>query len=133
MLSQDQIRDSGTGVSRRVALRKIGTIGVGATMTAGIFEMFGVGKARAATTAAPMSILAAAYAGQVVLPAVADPAETASCQCTTLCVRDEHTCGMPNCGTGNCCFSCDGCGINGSICLDITCDNPGATYCGPVL
>jgi hypothetical protein len=91
-------------VTRRRVLRGLGRFGLAATATAGIAGLLGARPADAATTAtAPTGT---GFPPQTVVPP--------PCGCKTLCSLNEGHCG--GCASGQC-YHCNGCGLDGNICL----------------
>lgn len=89
--------------TRRTMLRRMGSVGLAATIGAGLSEMLGIGSARAATAQ----------------------------KCCTFCNRDEFACGGTHCPPGYCCFKCPPCGVYGGFtsCLHVSCDYTTHYYC----
>ena len=105
-------------VTRRRVLRGLGGFGLLATASAGIAEFLGATPAYASTTAT-------APTGSGFPPQTAVQPD---CGCKTLCSLNEGSCGGP-CPSGEWCYHCNGCGLNGNICLSGCNGAPSCYWC----
>jgi hypothetical protein len=106
-------------VTRRRMLRGLGGFGLAATASAGIAGLLGAKPAYASTTAtAPTGI---GFPPQTLLQP--------PCSCETLCSLNEGHCFGGACPSGYYCYHCDGCGVDGSICLSGCDGDPTCYYC----
>ena len=93
-------------VTRRRVLRSLGGLGLAATASAGITGLFGARPAYASATAtAPTG---SGFPPQIVVQP--------DCACKTLCSLNTGHCDGA-CPSGEWCYHCNGCGLNGNICL----------------
>jgi hypothetical protein len=104
--------------TRRQALRRFWAVGLLATASAGIADLFMVGPADAETSLPSVPISAALSA----LPADAPPGlvQAIADGCCITYTRDEGAC-TPSCPSGQCCYHVTGCGYNYIACIEVSC------------
>ena len=102
-------------VTRRRMLRRLGGFGLFATASAGITGILGATPAYAAP---PTGI--GFPPGTPVPP---------PCSCETLCSLNVGHCTGGPCPSGQWCYFCDGCGVDGNICLSGCNGDPNCYLC----
>jgi hypothetical protein len=108
--------------TRRTMLRRMGSAGLLATAGAGLAGMLGTGSAQASSQSSSQSAVPVVSLRGQTVPANPD--------CCVTCARAEYHCGNGSaCGSGECCFFCDGCGLNGFYCFNTSCANGTVKYC----
>jgi len=118
MAKQNDADPAPRQLNRRSALRGIGSVGVLATMAAGAAGLFSADPAMA-TTRNTRAISAKLRAARPVT--VVNIGNKSSTDCCTNCTRSEGDCGVAHCPDSGCCYFCDGCGLNGFYCIDVSC------------
>ncbi len=114
---QNQVDQDGTRITRRNALRRFSTVGLGATLAAGAAGILSADPAMAKTR------------GKTRQEPYFNLSGKANPDCCATCVRNEGHCGVAHCANGGCCFTCSGCGL-GTRCLPVSCAiGTVITYC----
>jgi hypothetical protein len=106
-------------VTRRLILRRLGGFGLAATAGAGLAGLLGVKPAYASTPATATTGIGFPPQDPVPPP----------CSCETLCSLNVGRCTGGACPSGSWCYHCDGCGVDGNICLSGCDGDPTCYYC----